>query len=263
MIDALSGLVILNTRPVGQQAVLAQLLGSADASVIPLPAIEIQPVRPDAFLDDLASRLADFEIALFVSRNAVEGAFAFIGAAALPAKLLLGVIGDGTRQALAERITFLQNRLISAYPYSSEGLLVAPPLQQVEGKKIIVFRGQQGRNLLGDQLRARGAEVRYCEVYRRLAPTFSEIDSAGWFGATFPNLVIFTSNEGMHNLLGGIGIDLRNRLLQVPWLLISERMRESAVNLGHNASTLIAESASDQGIFQSICKWAIRQPPPQ
>jgi len=38
--------------------------------------------------------------------------------------------------------------------------------------------------------------------------------------------------------------------------LISERMRESAVKLGHNAPIIIAHSASDKGIQQAICAWA-------
>jgi hypothetical protein len=45
-------------------------------------------------------------------------------------------------------------------------------------------------------------------------------------------------------------------LLAIPWLLISERMRESALKLGHNASIIIAISASDEGIRQTICAWA-------
>ena len=45
-------------------------------------------------------------------------------------------------------------------------------------------------------------------------------------------------------------------LCRVPWLLISERMRESARNLGHNATVLIARNASDKGLRQTICEWA-------
>ena len=45
-------------------------------------------------------------------------------------------------------------------------------------------------------------------------------------------------------------------LCRIPWLLISERMRESALKLGHNATVLIAQSASDRGIRDTICEWA-------
>jgi len=38
--------------------------------------------------------------------------------------------------------------------------------------------------------------------------------------------------------------------------LISERMRESALKLGHNATIVIARSASDEGVQQSISEWA-------
>jgi uroporphyrinogen-III synthase len=75
----------------------------------------------------------------------------------------------------------------------------------------------------------------------------------------FPTLAVFTSNEGMENVVALSGNNSRHKLLQIPWLLISERMRESAVNLGHNVVTLIAANANDEGIQQTINQWAREQ----
>jgi uroporphyrinogen-III synthase len=72
----------------------------------------------------------------------------------------------------------------------------------------------------------------------------------------FPTLAILTSNVGMQNLIGLVDQVAAGRLRRTPWLLISERMRESAVKLGHNAAIIIAHSASDKGIQQAICAWA-------
>ena len=75
----------------------------------------------------------------------------------------------------------------------------------------------------------------------------------------FPTLVIFTSSEGMHNALSLTSGSSRQKLLDIPWLLISERMRESALNLGHNGVILIAAQATEAGILQTINQWAGKQ----
>ena len=256
MSSALQGQVIVNTRPMHQQAGLSALLESVGASVVALPAIEITETPTTPFLQNLARNIADYQVALFISRNAVDGAFRYIGDAALPEALLLGVIGDATRTVLAGKVRDLDARLIRNEFYDSEGLLGAPALQQVDGKNILIFRGQQGRNLLGDELSHRGARVSYCEVYRRRVPVLAPDAFERLFQGATPTLILFTSNQGMGNLVELADRQSRKLLLQIPWLLISERMRESALKLGHNASIIIAINASDEGIRQTICAWS-------
>ena len=60
----------------------------------------------------------------------------------------------------------------------------------------------------------------------------------------------------MHNALAAINGESRVKMLNIPWLLISERMRESALNLGHNGAIIIAADANDEGIQLSINEWA-------
>jgi len=255
----LRGQCILNTRPAHQLSGLKSILEAQGATILAFPAIEIVDCETTGFHRSLAENIDRYHIALFVSRNAVDGAFRFLGDAPLPADLRLGVIGQGTCKALANRVDDLDRYLILGYPYSSEGLLACSELQQVKGRNILIFRGQQGRNLLGDELRARGATVDYCEVYRRRAPDYEADAFERLTAGQFPTLAVFTSNEGMHNALAAIHGEARVKLLGIPWLLISERMRESALNLGHNGVTLVAADANDEGIRQTINEWACEQ----
>ncbi len=250
---------ILNTRPAHQQAELNTLLEEQGATVLAFPVIEIVECEVKPFHLGLAQQIEHYDIALFVSRNAVDGAFRFLQAATLPVGLQLGVIGEATWQALNECVGDLGRRLIRSHQYSSEGLLSASALQQIQGKNILIFRGQQGRNLLGEELTARGATVSYCEVYRRMKPDYEASYFDRLSAQCFPGLAVFTSNEGMDNALSLIVGKSRDKLLGIPWLLISERMRESAVKLGHNAPIVIATSASDEGIQQAISEWACKQ----
>ena len=264
----LQGQVILNTRPAHQQADLTQMLQFDGARVLSFPLIAIEPINTAAaprtpaksVLSPISRPISDYDILLFVSRNAVEGAFRFIETTDLRASTCFGVIGSATRTALAAALDDshfdLAGCLVAGEPYNSETLLQAQALQQVAGKRVLILRGQHGRNLLGDELARRGAEVEYAEVYRRVVPRH-EVGFFNQLTATcFPTLVILTSDEGMQNLFKLVDPSTAQALCRVPWLLISERMRESARKLGHNASVLIARNASDKGIRQTICEWA-------
>ena len=256
----LQGQVILNTRPLLQQAELTQMLQLDGARVLCFAAIDIQPVEIGAEQRALAQSINDFDILLFISRNAVDGAFRFLDFRRMQASTCFAVIGSATRAALATALAAsefdLEGCLLAGEPYSSETLLQAPALQCVDGKRILILRGQQGRNLLGDELMRRGARVEYAEVYRRAVPVNGIDNFNRLLAKTFPTLVVLTSTEGMHNLVKIVDQPAARALCQVPWLLISERMRESALKLGHNATVLIARNASDEGIRQTICEWA-------
>jgi len=263
MPDRLPGQVILNTRPAHQQAELTALLEAEGASVLSFPVIEIAPLDARVIRQSLARDMTQYDILLFVSRNAVEAASRVFDEVSLPSSMQFGVIGAATRSALTARVGELGTRLISSEPYNSEALLSAAALQEVTGKSILILRGQEGRNLLGDELSARGALVEYCEVYRRRLPQRDTETFEQLVAAAFPTLVILTSNEGMHNLITLVASSSAQRLCKIPWLLISERMRESALKLGHNAPIIIARSASGNGIQQTICDWVDQHKPGQ
>lgn len=252
----LQGMCILNTRPSHQQTELQRLLEADGARVLSFPSIEITATEPTEFHLSLPDKINNYDMTIFVSRNAVEGAFQYLHSDQWPKDLLMAVIGEGTFLALAEMLNNPEHKIIYGEPYNSEGLLATETMNQVESKNILIFRGQQGRTLLGDTLTKRGAWVEYCEVYRRRLPLYRDDDFRRLCTKQFPTLAIFTSSEGMQNLIRMLDEHSLAGMLQCPWLLISERMRESAVDLGHNGDIIIAQEASDGGIHQAIRRWA-------
>ena len=242
----------LVTRPKHQADNLEQLLTQQGFRVICFPTIDIIPSTSSPYLSNLDSYLAEMAIALFVSRNAVDFTFQHLNSP-LPASLQLGVIGKGTLMALNDH--GVSTLIIPTENYNSEGLLESNALLNVLDKRIVIFRGQEGRNLLGDTLRDRGATVEYIEVYQRITPEYP----AGYFAELtqdhFPDIAIFTSSEGLHNAFKLLNPEQSKMLRSKAWLLISERMRETARDLGHNADIIIASSASDEGILQALKQW--------
>ncbi len=92
----LDGQCVLNTRPLHQQAHLKNLLEADGAKVLSLPSIEIAAIEASDFHLSLKDKISLYQMLVFVSRNAVEGAFQFIDSRRLPEAMQLAVIGEGT-----------------------------------------------------------------------------------------------------------------------------------------------------------------------
>ena len=157
----LTGTGVLVTRPRTQVNELVDAIERHGGQAFCFPVIEIVAREPQAIRDDLAG-LAAPDIAIFISRNAVEHGIRYTGGA------LIAVIGPATADAVraAGRVVDIQ----PSSGYDSEHLLAEAPLQDVAGKNVRIIRGSQGRELLAEELRARGATVDYLSVYERRLP---------------------------------------------------------------------------------------------
>jgi uroporphyrinogen-III synthase len=244
----------LVTRPAHQAGALARQIEAAGGRPVLWPALEIQPPRSEAELEHLPRRLAQAHIAVFVSPNAVEQAVAHLAPAAWPATVALAVVGAGTARALRERFGRGPD-LCPAERYDSEGLLALRALQQVAGKRVVIVRGEGGRELLADTLRARGAAVEYAEVYRRACPSTSPADARAALAGGEVDIVTVTSAEALHHLLHLAG-DLAERLRVLPLVVVSERMRQEALELGFLRPALVARSAGNEALIETLRVWA-------
>jgi uroporphyrinogen-III synthase len=157
---------ILVTRPAGQSEGLMRRLADLGAQPLAFPALAILPPADPAALHAVLARLAEYHLALFISPNAVERGLAVLPA--WPAGLAVAAVGKGTATRLHEA-GFAQV-LVPAEGADSEHLLALPELADMAGKKVVIFRGEGGRELLAETLTARGAQVDYAQCYRRGPP---------------------------------------------------------------------------------------------
>ena len=163
----LGGAGIVITRPAKQAAVLAQQIAALGGTPIICPAIVISPPADRAPLERALRELGSYDFAVFVSANAVLHALADAGR--WPAHIVAFAPGPSTAAALHQAgVTSVRTPDRGT---DSEALLALPELSDVAGKRIVIFRGSGGRELLGTSLRSRGAKVEYVECYRRARPT--------------------------------------------------------------------------------------------
>lgn len=245
----LKGMGVLVTRPEHQAQELCAQITAAGGIPISFPCLDILPSRDAAAALQAILQAKDYLI--FISQNAVEFALRLLGDTPLPPSARRAAVGQATASALRRAGYDIQ--LIPQVSFDSEGLLALPELQQLEGKQVVIVRGEGGRPLLGDSLQARGAEVCYAEVYRRALP---QVDPQPLI-SRWPedvDLVTATSNEVLENLLRLLGGAAQPLLHETPLLVISERMQAQARQLGF-AQILLAQNAGSEAILDTLCQW--------
>jgi uroporphyrinogen-III synthase len=139
--------------------------------------------------------------------------------------------------------------------FNSEALLAMPPLQALAGKRIVIFRGEGGRPLLGDTLKARGARVDYAEVYRRAKPSLDPRKLAQCWEQGEIQVVVVASNESLQNLFDIVGEVGQQWLRDTPLIVVSERAQRLAQELGFNHPPVLTTEASDEAIMETLLKW--------
>lgn len=254
----LRGVRVLVTRPAHQAESLVNDIEAAGGEAVRLPAIEIAPPANPAALHAALDRLPEFSYAIFISPNAVRQGLPRIREhGGLPPGLRLAAVGLGTLRAL--RDAGLDPVLAPSERFDSEALLDLLPAAMVAGKKVLIFRGEGGRELLGENLSARGAHVVYAECYRRAPPQHPDAAALARLRAGEIDILVITSTEGARNLCDLVGDPGRARLLATPVVVIGERQAQACRELGFHAELCVATQASEAAIMAALRAWRARQ----
>jgi uroporphyrinogen-III synthase len=158
-----------------------------------------------------------------------------------PYRLSGYAVGHASAELLAEAGIDV---LVPLERADSEGLLALPALQAVQGKRFLLMRGVGGRELLRQELEARGARVDVIELYRRELPA----QAAGQWQALSPppDIVLLTSPDALRHWQQVAGA-----AATVPrWLVVSARMAELAQAAG--ARVLLARGADHSSLLQAL-----------
>jgi len=246
-----AGIVV--TRPARQAAGLAREIAALGGRPLVFPAIVILPPVDVAALRAVHWELARYDIAIFVSANAVE--YGVGDPAAWPASILALAPGPGTAAALAA--VGIANARIPATTMDSEGVLALPQLFDVSGKRIVIFRGDGGRELLCTALEARGATVVQVECYRRAKPQGGAAGLIDAWREKRVDAVTLTSGEGLDNLWDILGGEGRAHLAATPAFVPHASIAERARGLG--LRQVIITPPADAGLLASLLEYFAQQ----
>ena len=185
----MSAKTIIVTRPAGQARQLIEVLGRAieasDVSkrslpeILSLPLLTIVPKSEEHLADHIASALSNANLAIFVSPNAIESVMRLLERdwQDFSKKITpIGVMGGSSHSALKNHgVGLEENPTPIIIPknnehWDSEGLW--KELQSLQwdwhNKKIVIFKGEGGRDWLAETFKNAGATVEAISTYARI-----------------------------------------------------------------------------------------------
>lgn len=245
----LNGRRILICRPEPEASRLASRFRSAGADVHILPLIDREPLPETPERRTLILSLDEFSHVIAVSPFAARLLLEEVDTwwPQIPMGIRWYGVGAGTAAVLAE------HGLSPRRPpegWTSEALLALPSLQNLQGERVLLARGETGRELIRETLESRGARVTLLPLYRRFRPDHPPEQIRATFDTFAPEAIVALSGETLNNLIAlcaNSGHNLYDRLLIVP----ADRVAEQARAAGFR-NPCIPGSLADNDIVATV-----------
>lgn len=225
-------------------------LQALGAEAISLPTIAIAPPRDPTALDHALGDLAQFDGFIFTSVNGVHGFHARAEARGRSLECASGAwvcaIGPATAAAMAAmgwRADIVPKQAVG------ESVVAALAVQPMRGKRVLMLRAEEGRELIPRALAARGADVVTVATYRTVLAEASRAPAMALFPGA--DAAVFTSPSTARNLAALLGDGYRNRLARTALAAIGPVTRQALERLGLTVATE-ASATSPQAMADAL-----------
>lgn len=221
---------VLLTRPAQESTVLAATLAQHGIYSSSLPLLAIEPLAERAEQRAQLAALAAYSALIVVSKPAARLLLERLAHSQIrvPAEQPWFSVGAATAQILLHQHA---NVHCPEQADDSEALLALPRLQQAMAAcnppKVLIVRGEGGRELLAERLRGQGAEVDYLPLYRRVLPVYPPATLIQRVRAERLNALVVSSGQGFVHLRELAG-EAWDELAQLPLFVPSPRVAELA-----------------------------------
>ncbi|NIF19279.1 uroporphyrinogen-III synthase [Pantoea sp. Cy-639] len=223
---------LLLTRPEEDCAALAQSLAAAGIASASLPLLAIEPLSLGSAQQQCLQLLGQAQALIVVSKPAARLLLEQLDRAGIePPSTGWFTVGEATARVLQER------GLLVTFPTAgddSEALLELPGLREAAAfptARVVIVRGEGGRELLAERLAEQGASVEYLELYRRCLPQYPAARLPRLIDGERLNGLVVSSGQGLEHLHRLAGEDWP-RLARLPLFVPSPRVAEQARALG-------------------------------
>ncbi len=168
--------ILVITRPLVQARTWEAKLAERGVSTRVLPLMAIGTLGDISAVQSAWAGLAGCALVVFVSPNAAASFFAARGAGVeWPADTLAGSTGPGTCTALREA-GLADHQVLGPAPeapsFDSEALWATLKTRDWRGKRVLIVRGDGGRDWLATTLTEHGAKVDFVQAYARQVPSW-------------------------------------------------------------------------------------------
>lgn len=243
---------ILVTRPLPQGEELVSRLRLQGQEAWSFPLIEFTPGRQLHALSGQLAALSAGDLLFALSQHAVEFAHARLHQLGQRWPQGPDYFAIGRTTALALHTVSGQNIRYPLDREISEVLLQLPELQNIAGKKALLLRGNGGRELLGETLRERGAEITFCECYQRNTKLYDGAEEAMRWQSRGINTLVITSGEMLQQLWTLMPQWYHERwLLRCRIVVVSERLALQARDLGWQ-DIQVADGADNDALLRAL-----------
>ena len=243
---------ILVTRPEESGQMLTEMLNREGIAAIHAPFIKIAMGEQLNQLPQKLQQLNAGDYVICVSQYAVDYAQQVLLNVGFSWRTDLTYVAIGRKTAM--RLTEATQQHVF-YPFkqeNSEGVLALPMFAQCQGKKVLILRGQQGRELLPEQLALSGATVELLACYHREVQKLDDKELSLFSRAGIDTIVV-TSGEILRYLLDFIPKSEHNWLLNCRLVVISDRIAQLAVQAGwHKDKVILTEKADNKSLLNTI-----------
>lgn len=250
----LAGRTIVVTRPREQAGPLCDGIVAAGGTAVAFPLLEIVELPDDPAFASALAALDDARLAIFISPNAVAfGVSRVLVQRAWPAGLAVAAVGQGTAKALHHQ--GFSQVIVPASGFDSEALLACPELstQALNGKTVVLFKGEGGRDLLASTLSARGAKVLPAPCYRRLPPAGDVAKLLALYAGGKLSGLVVSSSEAVRHL--GALVPPTNRAWLENTVIFCSHLRIAAAATAIGCKKICLTEPGDAGILAGLSEY--------
>ena len=241
---------LLLTRPADESAQLAATLAAQDVFSYSLPLLQIDALAESAEQRALILDLHRYCAVIVVSKPAARFGLALLDRywPQPPQAPRWFAVGAATAQILQE---YGLSAMYPAQGDASEALLAMPELSAaltVHSPRVLIMRGEGGREFIAERLRGQGVTVDYLQLYRRNQPAYPPTLLIEQLTAQRLNGISVSSGEGLAHLLqlaGAAWPQVARLPLFVPSARVAEQARAAGAEIvvdccGASATALLA-----------------------
>lgn len=246
-------MAVLITRPDERGRQLQEMLNKAGIATIHLPFFSITPGRELNELPNKINSLKSGDYVVVVSKSVVQFANQTLTDTGFRwrSDLRYFAVGQGSAECFSSEC-----EQPMAYPYgeeNSEGLLKLPPMQaaQLAGKTVLLLRGNSGRELFSEQVKARGATLDVIECYQREPISYNNEEQADLCKRAGIGTVVVTSVEILTALMDFIPKSEHNWIKSCQLITVSRRIANLATWYGFE-KIVIAPRADNAALLQTV-----------